>query len=496
MASPVLTAGAAATYTENDGYTPVVIDNTILLTEADTSTIASAKVSITSGFTFGQDFLRFTNTGAITGSYDAGTGVLSLTGTTTVANYQAALRSVSYNNLSEDPSATGRVVTFSVVDPQAETASATSTLAVTPVNNLPDLEESGAQAVFQRSATVATPVAVDPGLMLTDADSANMASATVRIVNYVAGEDVLAGGGGVFNATTGVLTITGSASRASYESNLRSVTYTDTSATPVEGARTIEFIVNDGTGASDPAFVNVSVSLVTTVTPPTPPPGGTTPGAGDDTLTGTGSADTIEGLAGNDQIDGGSGNDSLAGNEGNDFIRGLDDHDTVDGGVGNDTVNGNMGSDYVYGGAGADSVHGGRDNDYVWGGDGDDVQVNGNIGDDVVHGDAGNDSVYGGQNSDTIYGDDGNDYLSGDLGNDIMNGGAGADRFGFALGGGADWVEDFNFSQGDRIQLAAGTVYTTGSVQGQALIYLSDGSVLGLAGVASSSFSADWVVYA
>ena len=56
-------------------------------------------------FHSGEDSLSFTNQNGITGTYNSGTGVLTLTGTTTVANYQTALRSVTYTNGSENPSA-------------------------------------------------------------------------------------------------------------------------------------------------------------------------------------------------------------------------------------------------------------------------------------------------------------------------------------------------------------------------------------------------------
>ena len=65
--------------------------------------------------------LGFTNQNGITGSYNAGTGVLTLTGTTTVANYQAALRSVTYANTSDNPSAPTRTISFQVNDGDAPT---------------------------------------------------------------------------------------------------------------------------------------------------------------------------------------------------------------------------------------------------------------------------------------------------------------------------------------------------------------------------------------
>ena len=232
-------------------------------------------------------------------------------------------------------------------------------------------------------------------------------------------------------------------------------------------------------------------------TPPTPPAGpqlinGT---ASDESLAASAFNDTIDGHEGNDSIDGGSGDNSLQGGDGNDIIRGFDGNDTIDGGTGNDDVNGNVGNDLVSGGDGNDTVRGGQGDDTIDGGAGDDPHVNGNLGNDIVHGGDGNDTVYGGQGNDTIYGDAGNDSLSGDLGNDVMYGGAGADKFGFAKGGGADWIGDFNASEGDHVVLPTGTAYTVANYFGQVLITLSSGDTIGLAGVAYSSFSSDWISF-
>ncbi len=76
-------------YTEQG--TAAVLDSGLTLTDADNTTLAGATVSITSGL-FAGDTLNFTNQNGITGSYDSGTGVLTLTGSASVADYQTALR--------------------------------------------------------------------------------------------------------------------------------------------------------------------------------------------------------------------------------------------------------------------------------------------------------------------------------------------------------------------------------------------------------------------
>ncbi len=76
----------------------------------------------------------------ITGTYNAATGVLTLTGSTTAANYQTALRAVTYRNSSENPSALTRTVAFRVQDgPNPANLSNTQSrnINVTAVNDAP-----------------------------------------------------------------------------------------------------------------------------------------------------------------------------------------------------------------------------------------------------------------------------------------------------------------------------------------------------------------------
>ena len=217
---------------------------------------------------------------------------------------------------------------------------------------------------------------------------------------------------------------------------------------------------------------------------------------GNDDVFGAAGVDLLFGEGGNDRMNSGGGDDQVEGRDGNDTIQGMEGNDRVSGGAGDDDVTGNTGADTANGNEGSDLVRGGQDNDSVYGDAGDDWHVNGNRGEDQVFGGDGHDTVYGGQGADTVYGEAGADIVSGDLGADILYGGVGADRFVLRVGFGADWAGDFSFADGDRIQLATGSVYSMSSYQGQVLITLSTGDSIGLAGVASSGFTSEWVVFA
>ena len=78
--------------------------------------------------------------GNIAGVYNAGTGVMTLTSagaTATLAQWQAALRAVTYSNSSDNPSVAVRTVSYTVNDGAANSNTVTSSINVTAVNDAP-----------------------------------------------------------------------------------------------------------------------------------------------------------------------------------------------------------------------------------------------------------------------------------------------------------------------------------------------------------------------
>jgi hypothetical protein len=128
-------------YVENQPATS--IDAVLTLSDVDSATLSGATVTISANFHFGQDVLSFTDQNGIVGSYDSETGVLTLSGTASVADYQAALRSVAYANTSDNPSADARTISYQVDDGSADnhlSNIATANVTVTPVNDVPVLD--------------------------------------------------------------------------------------------------------------------------------------------------------------------------------------------------------------------------------------------------------------------------------------------------------------------------------------------------------------------
>ena len=95
--------------------------------------------------------------------------------------------------------------------------------------------------------------------------------------------------------------------------------------------------------------------------------------------------------------------------------------------------------------------------------------------------------VRGGQGDDVLVGGDGNDFLSGDRGNDTITGGAGADIFHGSQDAGIDRVTDFNLSEGDRVMLDPGTIFTVSQVGADTVIDMGGGNQMILVGVQMST---------
>lgn len=128
----------------------------------------------------------------------------------------------------------------------------------TPVNNTPVLSSQTTTVFYSTD-----PVAINNSITLTDADGA-IVSATVSITtNFQTSEDELLftaqnGISGSYNS--GVMTLSGAASVASYQTALRSVQYNNTATAPNTADRTISFVVNDGLANSNAVTATITIN--------------------------------------------------------------------------------------------------------------------------------------------------------------------------------------------------------------------------------------------
>ncbi|WP_447592908.1 DUF4347 domain-containing protein [Aquipseudomonas campi] len=279
-AAPVLTtSGGSAGFVEgnNVASTPVAIDPGLTLSDPDSPTLASAKVVISGNFQAGEDILGFSQNAAtmgdITGNYNASTGTLTLTssGGASAAQWQAALRSVTYTNSSESPNTSNRTISFSANDGTNESNAGTRVVTVMAVNDTPIATTTGGTATHTEGGGA---IAIDSGLTLSDRDSSTLTSATVKISSGLqSAEDLLwitlgPNTGNIiasYNTGSGEMLLSSAgatATLAQWQAALRAVTYTNNSNSPNTGDRTITFTVNDGTSESAAATKTINVIAV------------------------------------------------------------------------------------------------------------------------------------------------------------------------------------------------------------------------------------------
>ena len=261
----------------NEGSGPVAIaDADAVLSDADSANLQSLTVTITNLLDGAAELLAADTSGTvITASYVAATGVLTLSGSDTVANYQQVLRTVTYDNATAAPATTNRTISFVASDGVNSSIAATTTLSITPVDDTPvlDLDADDSTDVGDDFVTSFTenggPVAAtDVDAVLSDVDSPNLVSLTATITNLQNGTDeVLAAdttGTGIsasYDSATGVLTLSGSDTVANYQTVLRTVTYDNLSDTPGT-TRYIDFEANDGSGPSNVAVTSMDINAL------------------------------------------------------------------------------------------------------------------------------------------------------------------------------------------------------------------------------------------
>jgi Ca2+-binding RTX toxin-like protein len=260
--------------------------------------------------------------------------------------------------------------TNGVSDPKTDTGSESFT--ITAVNDAPTLSDVGNAATYSGAAVV-----IDSSVTIADIDDTNMESATVSITaNFNAGDTLnftnQNGITGTYNGTTGVLSLSGSATRANYETALESITFSTSSG--VTATRTVTFLVNDGDANSNSGAATVAVNVAdpndndninignTNSLGVAVPSGALIDTTGTNSISGSGGgpggAGTYYGWAGNDTIVASPGNDTIFGGSGNDSITAGQGTDLIYGGSGNDTIDGGSTADVIVGGYGADSLTG------------------------------------------------------------------------------------------------------------------------------------------
>ena len=272
-APTAVASSGSVNYVEN--ATRLVIDSGITIADVDSANMTSATVSITGGFRAG-DELNFTSedggTGQISGSYNATTGVLTLTTTSgaSLAAFQQALRMVTFASSSDTPGTATRTISFVVNDGSASSSAVTHDVTVTEVNDAPEAYWFGGPKVFYENTVNATPQVISPNVGISDAEGnfgggsltlsgllaedivsvrnqgtgASQIGVDDNIITYAGMEiGTLSGGDG----TTLTVTFTEAATTAAVSALINNLTYANNSDTPT-ASRTLSLNVMDSDG--------------------------------------------------------------------------------------------------------------------------------------------------------------------------------------------------------------------------------------------------------
>jgi gliding motility-associated-like protein len=146
------------------------------------------------------------------------------------------------------------------------------TISVTAVNDKPTI--SGLEAAPLAFTENAAAVNITQTFSTADVDDTYLSGATVSITGYVASEDQLlftntATISGLWNSTSGAITLTGSATLAEYIAAIRNIKYQNTSENPTTTARQLAIFVSDGTDVSATSTRTLQVTAVNDAPVPT-----------------------------------------------------------------------------------------------------------------------------------------------------------------------------------------------------------------------------------
>ncbi|MGB3779792.1 MAG: T9SS type B sorting domain-containing protein, partial [Tunicatimonas sp.] len=254
--NPVLSAiePEALLFVENGA--PISVSDSLQVSDEEGNPVVAAVVSIDSGYA-PEDVLAFDNTSAISATLDQ--GVLTLTGTASVADYQAALRQVTYQNTSDQPATDLRIIRFEVTDATGGQSNALArevvVEAVEDTLRVVDLETTPLYFSIGRA-----PVVVSRRVRLEDPDSETLDRLVITLdpETYVVADDSLGlrAGEGLtadWNEAEGVLTLAGTAPLATYQEALQTLVYFNRNAETEESSRTLQIQGFSGETASNVA---------------------------------------------------------------------------------------------------------------------------------------------------------------------------------------------------------------------------------------------------
>ena len=228
-------------FTENGAPVPIADTDTTITDNGNT--IVSATITLTNRQTGDQLTVSGALPGAITtAGYNSGTGVLTLTGSGTLDEYETALQQILYSSTSDDPGTEDRLIEVVVNDGTFDSNVAAALISVTATNDAPVITVDPSATYIENAA----PVLLSPSANLTDADDTDLNFAAVHITagSFPGDGDTLTVNGATSGTVTGItftwnptlhaLVFTGASLVANYQALLQTVQFQSTSDNPTD----------------------------------------------------------------------------------------------------------------------------------------------------------------------------------------------------------------------------------------------------------------------
>ena len=214
------------TFTEN-GAAVSIADTDVSITDVDDTHIESAVIVLTNAQA-GDVLSAGTLPAGIVANQEGNT--ITLTGSATLADYQAAIKAITFANTSENPDATPRIVQVTVNDGDDNSNTAITTINVIPVNDAPDAKDDSYKTAEDTPLEIAV-----PGVLVNDTDVDGGALTVTSFTQPSEGGTVTVGQNGnlVFTPTPNY-----------------------------NGPVSFTYTINDGKGGTDTATVNIDVTPV------------------------------------------------------------------------------------------------------------------------------------------------------------------------------------------------------------------------------------------
>jgi VCBS repeat-containing protein len=266
------TTGVTSTFTENGPVppsVPVTVLPQVTLSDIDSTTLASATVTLTNAQT-GVDVLTLSGQAGTSGTLNSGgsvdddinwsidtstPGQISVNFTDaaggnapTLANYQSALQLIQFNNASDNPTQTDRTFTVTINDGVTTNAATTATLDFVAINDNPVNTVPGAQ----NAITTDTDYAFNGAKTISVSDADAGSGLIHTTLSAVHGDlTVTLGGATVFTGTNGTHTVGLQGTVTQINAALATLVYNSDAG--YTDADTLQILTNDQGNSPAPA---------------------------------------------------------------------------------------------------------------------------------------------------------------------------------------------------------------------------------------------------